>query len=86
MLQKRPLITLFVTKIILLYTTKKEKEKNLTEQEKALNSAFESVEKYPNELNPNKAGLFEGSFFWGGGGGQFDTPPPPPVIFQEDLI
>ena len=24
-------------------------------------------------INPNKAGLFEGSFFWGGG--QFDPPP-----------
>ena len=30
-------------------------------------------------INPNKAGLFEGSFFWGG---QFD----PPFIFQEELI
>ena len=26
-------------------------------------------------INPNKAGLFEGSFFWGRG--QFDTTPPP---------
>ena len=32
-------------------------------------------------LNPNKAGLFEGSFSWGGGG-QLD----PPFIFQEELI
>ena len=29
-------------------------------------------------LNPNKAGLFEGSFFWGG---QFD----PPSYFQKNL-
>ena len=27
------------------------------------------------QFNPNKAGLFEGSFSWGGGGGQFDPPP-----------
>ena len=33
-------------------------------------------------FNPNKAGLFEGSFFWGGVGGQFT----PPFIFQEELI
>ena len=33
-----------------------------------------------NGFNPNKAGLFEGSFSWGWG--QFD----PPFIFQEDLI
>ena len=32
-------------------------------------------------FNPNKAGLFEGSFFWGGGC-QFD----PFFIFQEELI
>ena len=30
-------------------------------------------------LNPNKAGLCEGSFLWGG---QFDSP----FIFQEELI
>ena len=43
------------------------------------------------QLNLNKAGFFESSFFWrmGGGGGwgwgvggQFD----PPLIFQEELI
>ena len=33
--------------------------------------------------NSNKAGLFEGSFFWGGGEGQFE---PPPFIFQEELV
>ena len=35
-------------------------------------------------LNPNKAGLFEGTFLWGWGGegGQFD----PPFIFQEEVI
>ena len=31
-------------------------------------------------VNPNKAGIFEGSLFWGGG--QFD----PPFLFQEELI
>ena len=31
-------------------------------------------------INPNKAGLFKGSFFWGGG--EFD----PSFIFQEELI
>ena len=31
-------------------------------------------------INPNKAGLFEGSFFWAG---KFD---PPPFMFQEVLI
>ena len=31
-------------------------------------------------INPNKAGLFEGSFSWEGV--QFD----PPLIFQEELI
>ena len=39
-------------------------------------------------LNPNKAGLFEGSFFWGGGGGggfQIDLPSPrTPLVFQEE--
>ena len=40
-----------------------------------------------NYLNPNKAGLFGGSFFFrggveGGGGGQFN----PPFIFQEELV
>ena len=25
-------------------------------------------------VNPNKAGFFEGSFFWGRGGAQFDPP------------
>ena len=37
-----------------------------------------------NLLNPNKAGLFEGSFFGGdaGGGHHFN----PPFIFQEELI
>ena len=34
-------------------------------------------------LNPDKAGLFEGSFSWAVG--QFD-PPPPSFIFQEELI
>ena len=34
----------------------------------------------PFDLNPNKTGLFEGSFFRGEG--QFD----PSFIFQEDLI
>ena len=29
-------------------------------------------------LNPNKAELFEGTFFWEG--------PPPPFIFQEELM
>ena len=33
-------------------------------------------------INPNKAGLFEGSFFLGGGR-QFD---PSPFILQEELI
>ena len=37
---------------------------------------------FENSFNPNKAGLFEGSFFWEGGGGQFD----PPFIFLEELI
>ena len=32
-----------------------------------------STSKYP--LNPNKAGLFEGSFFWGRGGGWLIWPP-----------
>ena len=33
-------------------------------------------------INPNKGGVFEGSFFWGGaGGGQFNTS----FIFQEEL-
>ena len=32
-------------------------------------------------INPNKAGLFEDSFFWGGR--QFD---PSPFILQEELI
>ena len=37
-------------------------------------------------INPNKAGIFEGSFSLGGRG-QFDSPlPPPPFIFQEELI
>ena len=31
------------------------------------------------KLNPNKAGLFEGSFFWG-------VTFTPPFIFQEELI
>ena len=31
-------------------------------------------------VNPNKAGLFEGSFSWGRG--KFDSP----FIFQEELI
>ena len=36
------------------------------------------------KFNPNKAGLFEGSFSqgWGGVGGQFE----PPFIFQKELI
>ena len=39
------------------------------------------------QLNLNKAGFFESSFFWRigggrGGGSQFD----PPLIFQEELI
>ena len=29
--------------------------------------------KYYKRINPNKAGHFEGRFFWGGGG-QFDPP------------
>ena len=33
-------------------------------------------------IDPNRAGLFEGSFSWGRGGGQID----PPFIFQEELI
>ena len=33
-------------------------------------------------LNPNKAGLFKGSFFWGEEV-QFD---PPPFLLQEELI
>ena len=34
-------------------------------------------------INPNTAGLFEGSFSWvAGGGGQYD----PPFIFQEEHI
>ena len=33
------------------------------------------------DLNPNRAGFFEGSFSWGWGS-QFD----PPFIFQEELI
>ena len=38
-------------------------------------------------LNPNKAGLFEGNFFWGGGrGGVNLTPSAPALIFQEILI
>ena len=46
-------------------------------------------------VNPNKAGLFEGSFFLGGGGGGGggrlnlalpQNPPTPPFIFQEDLV
>ena len=36
--------------------------------------------KIKEKFNPNKAGLFEGSFSWGWG--QFD----PPFIFQEELI
>ena len=36
----------------------------------------------------NKAGLFEGSFFWGGWGegGQFNSPPLHIFIFQEELV
>ena len=34
-------------------------------------------------INPKKAGLFEGSFSWRGGGAIL---PPPSVIFQEELI
>ena len=33
-------------------------------------------------LNPNKTGLFEGSFFWG----RVILTPWPPFIFQEELI
>ena len=33
-------------------------------------------------LNPNKAGLFEGRFFWRG---QFDPPPPPSSYFKKNL-
>ena len=39
------------------------------------------------DLNPTKADLFEGNFFWAGGGGgrsQFDVPLL--FIFQEELI
>ena len=32
-------------------------------------------------VNPNKAGLFEGSFFWGG-----VNLLPPPFIFPEEFI
>ena len=32
-------------------------------------------------MNPNKVGLFDGSFFWGGS--QFEAPT---FIFQEELI
>ena len=42
-----------LTKIIPLYFARKKKKKNLTEQEKDLNSVFESVEKYLNELMLN---------------------------------
>ena len=34
------------------------------------------------EFNPNKAGIFEGSFSFGGGGCQFD----PLFISQDELI
>ena len=43
-------------------------------------------------VNPNKAGLLEGSFFLGGGvGGRLNltlpqNPPTSPFIFQEDLV
>ena len=36
------------------------------------------------KFDPNKAGFFEGSFFWGRGGGQFD-PPPLPSYFKKNL-
>ena len=35
-------------------------------------------------INPNKAGLFEGSFFWAEEEGRAD--PPNPFIFQEEHI
>ena len=35
-------------------------------------------------INPNKAGLFEGTF--SSGGSQLDPLPPLPLTFQEELI
>ena len=52
-LWKKPLTTLLATKIIPLYVARKKKKKSLTEKEKDLNSVFESVEKYLNELMLN---------------------------------
>ena len=52
-IMKEPLTTLLATKIIPLYVARKKKKKSLTVQEKDLNSVFESVEKYLNELMLN---------------------------------
>ena len=43
-------------------------------------SAFTNQVEISNIFNPNKAGLFEGSFSWGKG--QFD---PPPSHFEKNL-
>ena len=38
-------------------------------------------------INPNKVGVFEGSFFWERRWwGKFETSPPPSFIFQDRLI
>ena len=50
-----------------------------------LNIVFSNAVKELNiKINPNKAGPFEGSFFWG----RVNLKPPisPPFIFQEGLI
>ena len=51
LLRKRSLSTVLVTKIKPLHATKKKKSKNLTEQEKALNSALESVDMKSDQNN-----------------------------------
>ena len=50
----------------------------------SLNQLLEFLNNYHLNINPNKAGLFEGSFFSEGGG--VNLTPSPPFIFQDELI
>ena len=64
------------SKLLNLHSNKKKIKKN----RKIIKIVF--LRKCRKLLNPNKACLLEGSFFWGGGC-QFDAPPP--SYFQKNL-